>query len=270
MIDERAIIHPTAKVAADAIIGPWAIVSENSVIGSETEIGPYVFVGPNTEIGIKNKIFPYASIGSDAQHLGYKGEVTHLKIGDHNKIREFVTINRGTPDGLGVTRIGNHNYLMAYCHVAHDCTIGNHVVFANTASIAGHVEIGDYVIMGAFSGIHQYCRVGAYSFLGRAAKVYQDILPYMLVTGNPGIPTGLNSVGLRRHGFSPEATRALKRVHQLIYRRDLKMEEIRAELEKMAETIPEIQCVLTMINTSTRGIARPLRTDEKAENILTD
>ncbi len=262
MIDQRAIIDPSAKIAANVTIGPFSIISANVVIDEGTEIGPYVFIGPNTQIGKHNKIFPYASVGGDPQQLGYKGEQTYLKIGDHNVIREFVTISRGTlGQHGGVTIIGNHTYLMAYCHIGHDCVLGNHVVFANTASIAGHVHIGDYANLGAFSGIHQFVRIGAYSFLGRGAKVYQDILPYMLVTGNPGVPTGLNSVGLRRHGFKSEVRMSLKRAFHLVYRRELKMQDIKIELEKLANQTPEVGHLLEMINTSTRGIARSNRVD---------
>lgn len=264
MIDPRAIIHPTAKIAEGVKIGPFSIISEGVIIGEGTEIGPYVLIGPNTHMGKHNKIFSYAAVGGDPQHAGYKGETTYLKIGDHNVIREYVTISRGTPAAYGgqeATRIGNHTYLMAYCHVGHDSVLGNHVVFANTASIAGHVHIGDYANLAAFSGIHQFVRIGAYCFLGRGAKVYQDILPYTLVTGNPGVPTALNAVGLRRHGFKSEVMLSLKRAFHLIYRRELKMEEIKAELAKLANQTPEVGHMLEMINTSTRGIARSNRED---------
>lgn len=261
MIDQHAIVDSTARVAANVTIGPWAIIGAQVIIEEGTEIGSHVFIGPHTKIGKNNKIYPYAAVGGDPQHAGYRGEPTRLKIGDHNVIREFVTISRGTSQGRGETIIGNHTYLMAYCHIAHDCVIGNHVVFANTASIAGHVHIGDYANLGAFSGIHQYVRIGAYSFLGRGAKVYQDILPYMLVTGNPGVPVGLNSVGLRRHGFKTEVRLSLKRAYRLIYNGELKMEAIRVELEKLAAKTPEVHHLLDMINTSVRGIARTGRVD---------
>lgn len=261
MIDQRAIIHPTAKIAATVTVGPFSIVGADVVIDEGTEIGPYVFIGHDTQIGKHNKIFPYASVGGDPQHLAYQDEKTQLIIGDHNVIREFVTISRGTPGGRGTTTIGNHTYLMAYCHIGHDSVIGNHVIFANTASVAGHVHVGDYANLGAFSGIHQNVRIGAYCFLGRGAKVYQDILPYMLVTGNPGAPTGLNSVGLRRHGFKSDVVLSLKRAYHLIYRRELKMDAIKQELEKLANQTPEVGHLLEMINTSARGIARTNRVD---------
>ncbi|AKQ33375.1 acyl-ACP--UDP-N-acetylglucosamine O-acyltransferase [Candidatus Coxiella mudrowiae] len=256
MIDERALIHPSAKIGSDVTVGPWTFIGENAVIGDDTQIDAHVMIGKNTVIGKNNKIYPYASIGSDPQHIRYKGQETRLEIGNSNVIREFVTINRGTYEGHGVTSIGHNNYLMAYSHVAHDCRVRSHVIFANTASIAGHVEVGDHANLGAFSGVHQFCRIGAYCFLGRAAKVYQDILPYMLVTGNPGIPTALNSVGLRRHGFNSKTMQSLKLAYRLIYRTNLKLEDIRIELEKLAVETPEINQLLLMINSSTRGFAR--------------
>ena len=256
MIDERALIHPSAKIGSGVTIGPWTFVDENVVIGGSTQIGAHVMIGENSSIGQNNKIYPYASIGSDPQHIGYKGQKTRLEIGNNNVIREFVTISRGTYEGPGLTCIGDNNYLMAYSHVAHDCRVGNHVIFANTASIAGHVEVGDHANLSAFSGVHQFCRIGIYCFLGRAAKVYQDILPYMLVTGNPGIPIGLNSIGLRRHGFSLKTMQSLKLVYRLIYRTNLKLKDIRIELGKLALETPEVNHLLMMINSSTRGFAR--------------
>ncbi|MFW0072823.1 MAG: acyl-ACP--UDP-N-acetylglucosamine O-acyltransferase [Coxiella-like endosymbiont] len=256
MIDERAIIHSTAKIGKYVTIGPWTLIGKNATIGDGTEISAHAVIGRNTTLGEKNKIYSHASVGSDPQHLAYKAEETWLEIGSNNVIREFVTINRGTKEGYQLTRIGNSNYLMAYSHIAHDCKVGSHVVFANTASIAGHVEVGDHANLGAFSGVHQFCRIGAYCFLGRATKIYQDILPYMLVTGNPGVPTGLNTVGLRRHGFNGEIMRSLKHAFRLIYRDNRALNEVCIELKKLADSVPEVNNLLTMINTSTRGFAR--------------
>ncbi|OGO93470.1 MAG: acyl-[acyl-carrier-protein]--UDP-N-acetylglucosamine O-acyltransferase [Coxiella sp. RIFCSPHIGHO2_12_FULL_44_14] len=256
MIDSNAIIHPSAHIAEDVSIAPWTTIGANVVIESGTRIGSHVTIGDNTKIGTNNTIYAYASVGSDPQHISYKGEKTLLEVGDSNIIREFTTINRGTATGRGITRVGSQNYFMAYAHVAHDCIIGNGVVFANTASVAGHVRVDDHAILGAFSGVHQYCRVGAYSFLGRATKIYQDILPFMLVTGNPGIPNGLNTVGLKRHGFTKESIQALKKAYSLLHRRDKKWIEIRTILAEWSENIEEIKLILEMIDTTSRGIAR--------------
>jgi len=259
VIDKSAIIHPSAEIAKDVNIGPWVVIGANVIIESGTKIYSHVVIGENTIIGKNNKIFPYASVGSDPQHVGFTGEKTRLEIGNENVIREFTTINRGTAEGHGVTKVGNKNYLMAYAHIAHDCVIGDSVVFANTASIAGHVRVGDHAILGAFSGVHQNCLIGAYSFLGRATKIYQDILPFMLVTGNPGTPNAINSVGLRRHGFSRDAIQALKQAFTLIDRRDIKLEQMRVELGKLVANTPEITILLDAINNSKRGFARPSR-----------
>lgn len=254
--NHHAIIHPSASIAKDVTIEPWSTIGANVVIGSGTKIGSHVSIGENTKIGKNNIIHPYVSIGSDPQHVNYTGEKTHLEIGDNNVVREFVTMNRGTTEGHGVTSVGDHNYFMAYSHVAHDCVVGNYVVFANTASIAGHCRVDDYAVLGAFSAVHQYVHIGAYSFLGRATKIYQDILPYMLVTGNPGLPRGLNTVGLRRQGFKREVIRELKRAFNLLHRRDIKLNEICEQLKEWSLHTSEINLILEMISASSRGIAR--------------
>lgn len=262
MIDKRADIHPSAKIAEGVKVGPWTTIGEGAVIGKNTVIGSHVCIGDYTHLGENNTIYQFASVGSDPQHAHYDKTETYLKMGDNNIVREFVTLNRGTPEGGGETRIGSHNFLMAYTHVAHDCVVGDHVIFANTASIAGHVEVDDHVVLGAFCGVHQFCRVGSYSFLGRATKIYQDILPYMLVTGNPGAPRGLNAVGLKRNGFTSEAVRQLKKAYQIVYRQGLKQSEAREQLLAMLEQTPEMKPLIDILDASERGIARPGQQDE--------
>lgn len=253
------IIHPTAKLGSGVHVGPWSMIGPCVVVGEGTKIGPHVVIGENTTIGRYNEISPFVSIGTDAQYLGKETAATFLEIGDHNIIREFVTINRGTSTGSGITRIGHHNYLMAYAHIAHDCVVGNHVIFSNLASIAGHVTVGDRAILGPFAGVHQFCQIGAYSFLGRGTKVYQDILPYMLVTGNPGVPRGLNIVGLRRNGFSNDRVLLLKRAYHLICRKDSKFEILCQELVAWAKEHPDLQPFVDIIRISRRGVARKMQ-----------
>ena len=265
MIDERAIIHPNAILEKNVSVGPWSVIGENVTIGEGTEIGSHVVIGENTRMGKGNKLSSFVSLGTDPQSIAYKGDETWLEIGDDNVIREFTTINRGTKQGRRVTRVGSKNYLMAYSHVAHDCIVGDHVTFANLAQVAGHVEVGDHASLGAYTGVHQFCRIGAYTFLGRAAKVYQDILPYMLVTGNPAVPTGINSIGLRRYGFSSDVMRVLKQAYQLICGRQLKLNEICDELAQLSKKVPEIQRLFDMVSTSTRGFSRPV-SDESLTN----
>lgn len=267
-IDSHAIIDKTAEIAANVTIGPWSVIGPNVKIAEGTHIGAHVVIDRDTIIGRNNQIYQFASIGAAPQDAGYKEERTRLEIGDNNIIREFTTLNRGSTKGAGVTRIGNHNFLMAYVHVAHDCNVGDHVIFANNASIAGHVSIEDYVFLGAFTGIHQFCHIGAYSFLGRATKIYQDILPYMLVTGNPGAPSGLNTIGLRRHGFKSETRHQLKQAFKLLYHRDLSLTAINERLNDMIVTTPEVRRLVTMLTNTKRGIARPhLRTAEHRQTV---
>jgi UDP-N-acetylglucosamine acyltransferase len=265
VIDSRAVIDPSAKIAAGVKIGPFTRIGPNVEIGEGTVIASHVIVDKNTRIGKENKIYDFAAIGGDPQDLTPQDRETFLEIGDQNILREFCTINRGSNKaaGSGVTRVGSRNMLMAYIHIGHDCQVGSHIIFANNASIAGHVIIDDYANLGAFAAVHQFVRVGSYSFLGRATKVGQDVLPYMLVTGNPGSPTGLNLVGLRRQGVSLELTRALKRAYQLFYHRNLKLTEIHQELIEMSKQHPQIHLFLDILEHTKRGIARPRLTRGK-------
>ncbi|OGT63553.1 MAG: acyl-[acyl-carrier-protein]--UDP-N-acetylglucosamine O-acyltransferase [Gammaproteobacteria bacterium RIFCSPHIGHO2_12_FULL_45_9] len=251
-----ASIHPSARIAEDVQIGPWCVIGENVEIGAGTILGSHVVIERNTKLGCHNRISQFASLGGDPQHIGYHGEETWLEIGDYNIIRECATINRGTLEGDGVTRVGHHNYFMAYTHVAHDCIVHDHVIFINNASIAGHVEVADYATLSAFSGAHQYVRIGEYSFLGRAALVIQDVLPYMLVTGTPGEPVAVNVVGLKRHGFSLETVRILRRVHQLVTERSRSLEELLVLLRDLEKTTPEVGLVIRAFEISKRGVSR--------------
>ena len=256
MIDERAIIHPSAKIADNVEIGPFSIIGSDVEIKEGTWIGPHVFIKQNVKIGKNNKIFQFASLGEDPQHTDYNGEKTWLEIGDNNIIREYVSLNRGTREGGGVTKIGSHNFLMSYAHVAHDCRVGNHIVMANNAQIAGHVTLGDYVIFSAFCASHQYCNIGPYAFLGRCAKITQDIPPFVLVTGNPGTPHAINVVGLKRLGFSRDTIKNLKSAYRIIYRKGLSLQNAVSELEQLKTNCQEVALFIDSIQQSKRGIAR--------------
>ncbi len=255
MIDERAIIHPTAKIAENVSIGPWSVIGPQVEIGSGTTIGPHVVIKGHTIIGKNNKIYQFASIGEDPQHTNYMGEETTLRIGDSNIIREFCTINRGTLQGGGVTSIGNQNFLMAYVHVAHDCKVGNDTIFVNNASVAGHVTVEDYATIGAFVGIHQFCNIGPYSFI-TAAMIGKDVPPYVIVTGNAASVCGLNTVGLKRRGFSTETITILRRAYHVLFRQGLNIKQAVEELEKMVVDCPEVQLFIDAINNSNRGLVR--------------
>ncbi len=257
MIHPSAIIHETAKVDSSVSIGPWTYIGAGVEIGAGTVIGPHVCIEGPTTLGKDNHIHPYASIGGDPQDKKYAGGKTHLEIGDGNSIREFVTINRGTEEGGYVTRLGNHNLLMAYVHIAHDCIVGNHIIFANNASLAGHVTVQDYAILSGFSAAHQFVTIGAYSFVGHAGMVTQDVLPYLLVSGDPAEPFGINSLGIKRRGFSDNQISAIKAAYKIIFRQGLKATEAIQKLKDMLNTHSEIRILLEALeNPSRRGVAR--------------
>jgi UDP-N-acetylglucosamine acyltransferase len=256
VIDERAIIHPSAQIAQDVEIGPWTIIGPQVEIKSGTWIGPHVVIKSHTKIGHTNRIYQFASLGEDPQHSGYRQEETWLEIGNNNIIREFCTLNRGTPQGRGVTRIGNDNFLMTYVHIAHDCQVKNHTIFVNNASLAGHVQVDDYATIGGFVGIHQFCKVGAYSFTSKAAMVVQDVLPYVLVSGNSATVCGLNTVGLKRRGFTDETIRHLRRAYNIIYRRNLTVKQAVEELQSMLDDCSEVQRFIDALQDAPRGVVR--------------
>lgn len=256
MIHATAIIDPSAQLAADVEVGAYSVIGADVSIGAGTIVGPHVVIKGPTSIGCHNRIYQFASVGEDPQQQGYNGEPTRLVIGDHNLIREFASINRGSTVGQGVTQIGNRNFFMSYTHVAHDCVIGDDNIFANNAQIAGHVHIAHHVILGAYAGVHQFCHVGAYAFLGRAAKVIKDVLPYVITMGNPAFPHSINIVGLRRNGFKPEQIRALKRALLLITKRGLSTAEVIPQLEVMAQDHPEVQLFIDSLHNQGRHVSR--------------
>lgn len=256
MIHNSAVIDPNAKIAKNVEIGPWSYIGPNVEIDEGTKIGAHVIIRGPTKIGKNNKIYDYAALGGDAQVSHFDEEPTYLEIGDENIVREYATINRGTKRGGGITKLGNHNFIMTYCHIAHDCQLGNHVIMANYAGLAGHVIVGDYAAFSAYTGVHQNVTIGTHCFLGRSTKVVQDIPPYVLVVGNPGAPHSLNLVGLKRRGFSEETVRKLRRAYSIVYRQGKKLNEAIAEVENMAENCPELKIFLEALQNLGRGLAR--------------
>ena len=212
MIHPTALVHPGARLANGVEFGAYSIIGEHVEIGAGTRIGPHVVIAGHTRLGESNRVFQFCSLGEEPQDKKYAGEPTRLEIGDHNVIREFCSFNVGTAQDVGVTRLGDHNWIMAYVHLAHDCQVGNHTIFANNATLAGHVQVGDYAILGGFTGVHQFCRVGAHVITGIASVVRQDIPPFLTVAGNPLTPFGINSEGLKRRGYSSESLAALKQI----------------------------------------------------------
>jgi UDP-N-acetylglucosamine acyltransferase len=255
-IHSTAIVDPDAELGRNVSVGPYSIIAPHVVIGDDCWIGPHVVINGPTRIGNENRIYQFASIGESPQDLKYAGEATLLEIGDRNTIREYATINRGTVGGGGITRVGNDNFLMAYIHIAHDCTIGNSSVFANNASLAGHVEIGNQVILSGFTLVHQFCSVGDHAFTGMGCAISKDVPPYLIVTGNPGHPHGINSKGLGRRGFSPEAISAIKAAYKILYRSGLSLEEAKRKIKSMADEVEELTIFSHFLRQSKRSIIR--------------
>ncbi len=261
-----ATIHPTAIIEAGALLGEsvhvdaYAIVRANVRIGEGTRIGAHAVIEGHTTIGRDNRIFQFCSVGAEPQDKKYAKEPTELHIGDRNTIREFCTLNVGTAQDAGVTRIGDDNWIMAYVHIAHDCQVGHQTIFANNATLGGHVHIGDWVIIGGLSGIHQFVKIGAHAFVGFGSAVSQDVPPFMLVDGNPLAVRGFNVEGLRRRGFSPARIAVIKQMHRLIYRNGLTLEAAKAQMPVLAATTPQasgdVSLVLDFLQRAERGIAR--------------
>lgn len=256
VISEHAIIHPSAKIAADVEIGPGCVIGENVEIGSGTWVGPHVVIKGPAKIGSGNKIFQFSSLGDVPQDKTYQDELTSLEIGDNNIIREYCMISRGTAKGGTVTKIGDNNFFMAYTHVGHDCTVGNHVVMVSFSALSGHVLVDDYANIGGYSAVHQFSHVGAYAFIARATYISKDVLPYVMVAGYTPASCGINTVGLRRGGFSSDAINNLRRAYKTIFRKGLTVQQAVAELELMQQDCPEVIPLIDSLNSSTRGIVR--------------
>ncbi|HXC16198.1 MAG TPA: acyl-ACP--UDP-N-acetylglucosamine O-acyltransferase [Holophagaceae bacterium] len=258
-----ASVHPSSVVAEDvelgegAVIGPFCVVEGPSRIGAGTLLKSHAAVGPHTEIGADCVLFPHATVGMEPQDLKFKGAPTKLVIGNRNVFRENTTVHRGTEHGGGITKIGDDNFLMAGAHVAHDCIVGDKNILANAATLAGHVEVGTGCNIGAFSAVHQFCRVGDHAFIGGFTVVTQDALPFMKTVGARDTKSyGVNTIGLQRKGFSPEAVDALKKAHRVLFQSDLLREEALIRCEKEFGTVPEVAYLLKFIRESKRGIHR--------------
>jgi UDP-N-acetylglucosamine acyltransferase len=259
-IHETAIVHPGAAIGEGTVVGPYAVIGEHVRIGRNCRIGASTVIDGATEIGDGNEVFPFASVGLIPQDLKFRGEHTRLVIGDHNVIREFVTIHRGTAGGGGVTRIGDRNLLMAYTHIAHDCQVGNETIFGNGATLAGHVFVDDYANVGAFSGVHQFCRVGRHAFIGGYSVVTKDALPFAKTVGNRARIYGINTIGLMRRGFSPEAVAKLRRAFRYLVHSNTSRAIAQIEREPSLRT-EDVSYLVDFIRTSSRGVGlrRPSR-----------
>jgi len=256
-VHAAAHIDPKARIGDRVTIGAFTLIGADVEIGEGTEIGSHVVIEGPTRIGRDNRISPFCSIGGAPQDKKYAGEPTRLEIGDRNVFREFCTIHRGTTQDIGLTKIGNDNWIMAYVHVAHDCIVGDHTIFANAASLAGHVRVDDYVILGGFTLVHQFCQVGAHAFTSMGAIINRDVPPYVTVAGNFAAPKGINAEGLRRRGFSSERILDIKRAYRTLYKSGLPLAEARAQLATAADNGSEdVRLMLDFIERSERSLIR--------------
>jgi len=255
-VHPSAIVDPGARLGRGVTVGPYSVIGPKVEIGEGTWVGAHVVLDGRLRIGRDNKIFHFASLGAPPQDKKYAGEDTAVEIGDGNTIREYVTINRGTALDAGVTRVGSDNWIMAYVHFAHDCQIGNHTIFANACQLAGHVTVGDWAIFGATTLVHQFVHIGAHAFTGMGTYLPQDLPPFVTAAGNMARPYGINSEGLKRRGFSPEAIAGLKRAYRTLYRSGLGLEEARLQLSEQVSSCPQVRDILEFLARSKRGIIR--------------
>jgi UDP-N-acetylglucosamine acyltransferase len=264
-------IHPTALVAPEAEldagveVGPYCVIGAHVRIGAGTVLGPHVVIDGHTTLGRDNRVHPFASIGGAPQDKKYRDEPTRVEIGDANTFREGVTINRGTIQDNGLTRIGNGNWVMAYVHIAHDCVVGDNTIFANSTNLGGHVRIGDWVILGGASGVHQFCQIGAHAMTAVGTVVLHDVPPFVMVSGNSAQAHGINTEGLRRRGFSPARIDAIRRAYRLLYREGLSLAQARealasgarlSELDPDGEAGADLALLAGFLEGVTRGIVR--------------
>lgn len=259
-IHPTALVDPATELDASVSVGPYTVIGPHVRVGAGTHIGPHCVIEGHTTIGRDNRIFQFCSLGAIPQDKKYAGEPCELQIGDRNTIREFCTFNLGTVQDRGVTRVGNDNWIMAYVHIAHDCTVGDQVTMANNATLAGHVQVGDWATIGGLTGVLQRMRIGAHTMIGFASHVAKDIPPYVVVDGNPLTVRGVNLIGLRRRDFSDGQLSAIREMHRIIYRQNLTLEQARAALTKLPETYPDaaadVAAMDAFLASSTTGIAR--------------
>lgn len=260
LIHPSAIIDPMAQLDSSVTVGAFAVIGPHVEIGAGTSIGSHVVIEGRTRIGRDNAFHPFSAIGGAPQDKKYAGEPTRLEIGNRNTVREFCTFNLGTAQDEGVTRVGDDNWIMAYVHVAHDCQVGNQTIFANNATLAGHVHVGDSVILGGFSAVHQFCKIGAHAMLGMNTSLSQDVPPFVLISGSPATPYGINIEGLKRRGFDREQIGALRAAYKSIYKSGLTLEQAKDALAVQADAVPAAATHLHLLRdflaSTTRGIVR--------------
>lgn len=256
LIDSRAIIDPSAKLAENVEVGPFTVIGPDVTIDEGTVISSHVVIKGPTSIGKHNRIFQFCTIGEDCQDKKFKGEPTRLEIGDHNIFREACTVHRGTTQDNSLTKIGSDNLFMVNVHVAHDVIIADNCILANDTNIAGHVHIGNYVILGGASQVHQFVKIGSHSMCGTGSIVLKDVPAYIMANGNSAKPHGINIEGLKRRGFEKNDIRVLRNAYKTVYRKGLTLEEARPELLELLKESPAVEAFIESIDQSTRGIIR--------------
>ncbi len=259
-IHPSAIVDPGAELAGDVSVGPYAVIGPHVVLGAGTTVGAHCVIEGHTTLGRDNRIFAFASLGAAPQDKKYAGEPTRLEIGDGNTIREFCTVNTGTLQDAGVTRLGDDNWIMAYVHVAHDCQVGSHTIIANATQLGGHVHLGDWAFLGGLSGVHQFVRVGAHAMTGFQTRLAQDLPPFVTAAGNPAAVQGVNAEGLRRRGYGVDRIAQVKQMHRLLYRKGLTLVAASAEIGGLrgvsAQTDADVDLMLDFLAAAQRGIVR--------------
>ena len=250
-----AVIHPRAKIGEGCVIGPFCVIGEHVVLGDRCTLHSHVVVDGHTTLGPGNQLFPFACVGLQSQDLKYKGGITRTEIGEQNTFREHVTIHSATADG-GVTRVGSHNHLLAYSHIAHDVRLGSHIIISNVGTLAGHVTVDDYAVIGGLGAVHQFCRVGKLSMIGGCSKVVQDVPPFMIVDGNPAQTRALNKISLERNGIEPSTQTALKQAYKILFREGLTTSNAAARIEGTLPLSPELMHLLEFVRTSERGLSK--------------
>jgi UDP-N-acetylglucosamine acyltransferase len=263
MIHPTAVIHPAAEIGAGCVVGPYCVVGEHVVLGDGCYLHAHVVIDGRTTLGSGNEVFPFASIGLKTQDLKWKGGTTRTEIGEQNTVREYVTIHSATADG-GVTRIGSHNHILAYSHIAHDVVLGNHVVMSNVGTLAGHVVVEDHAVIGGLAAVHQFCRIGRMSIIGGCSKVVQDVPPFMLVDGNPATVRTINKVGLERQAVPGPAVATLRRAYKILFREGLTVPNALARIRAELPAGPEIDHLVGFVAGSERGICKCARAGRRA------
>jgi UDP-N-acetylglucosamine acyltransferase len=255
MLHPTAIVHPKARLGEECQVGPYCIIGEHVELGNACRLHSHVVIDGHTRLGCNNEIFPFAAIGLKTQDLKWKGGLTRTEIGDFNTIREYVTIHSATGDGEA-TILGSHNVILAYAHIAHNVTLGDHIIMSNVATLAGHVQVEDYAVVGGLAAVHQFCRVGRLAMLGGCSKIVQDVVPFMVVDGNPAQTHSINKVGLDRFGIADATQAALRHAHKILFRDGLTIPNALARIENELPALPELQHLVAFVRASQRGISR--------------